>query len=85
MNRLHKGKFKRVFLVLACVMIFLFTFKTDGIIVSAEVTEESIKAKKDQIKKHEESASAAARHIRKTPDIAQPDGAACGQHNESQP
>lgn len=54
MNRLHKGKFKRVFLVLACVMIFLFTFKTDGIIVSAEVTEESIKAKKDQIKKQKE-------------------------------
>ena len=35
-------------------MILIFTFEANGIIVSAEVTEESIKAKKDQIKKQKE-------------------------------
>ena len=54
MNRLQKGTLKGIFRVLACFMIMVFTFESNGIIVSAEVTEESIKAKKDQIKKQKE-------------------------------
>ncbi|WP_242838979.1 hypothetical protein [Butyrivibrio sp. AE3003] len=54
MNRLQKGTLKGIFRVLACFMIMVFTFEANGIIVSAEVTEESIKAKKDQIKKQKE-------------------------------
>ena len=54
MKRLQKGTLKWLFRVLACIMILIFTFEANGIIVSAEVTEESIKAKKDQIKKQKE-------------------------------
>ena len=54
MNRLRKGTLNRLFRALACVMILIFTFDAGNIMVSAEVTEDSIKAKEAQISKQKE-------------------------------